>query len=492
MNRCLGVSVLGIALIVSTLCVESQAQRRGGGGGGRGAAMARGGGGGRPNFSHSPSMSRVPSRPAPSRPTARPAPSRPTTRPAPSRPNLSGQRPNPSIQRPQNRPSQGLGQTARPQPGRNNPPSRDQLQGFLNLPQGGAARPNNPAQSRPGARPSRPQSPNIDAGKIRQSIGQSPGRRPDMPEWFKPGATPGNRPTTLPGNARPRPGGGDSNRPINPDRPNRPGDGDRPNVRPPGDGDRPGRPPGGGDRPDVRPPVERPPGYRPPPGQRPPGYRPPGYRPPNARPYPPRYPWYPNHPGYNDFNRGYWWGAATVVGINTWLSPAWSQPTYYSYGSGGSVYYEDNNVYVDGSQYATAEEYYTQASDIAASGQSTSEEPSDADWMPLGVFALTEEGVSSSSMYLQLAISKEAVLAGTFYNETTGDTHPVEGMVDEESQRAAWRAADGTNSDLVMETGVYNLTKDESDVLVHFGPDETQVWKMVRLSESDRPESMPE
>ena len=91
-------------------------------------------------------------------------------------------------------------------------------------------------------------------------------------------------------------------------------------------------------------------------------------------------------------------------------------------------------------------------------------------------------------MYLQLALSKEGVIAGTFYNESTGATHPVEGMVDEKTQRAVWKAADGTNPDLIMETGVYNLTQDQADVLVHFGSEQTQTALLVRLEESERSE----
>jgi hypothetical protein len=111
------------------------------------------------------------------------------------------------------------------------------------------------------------------------------------------------------------------------------------------------------------------------------------------------------------------------------------------------------------------------------------------EWLPLGVFALTSEGVNASSMYLQLALSKNRIISGTFYNESTGATHPVEGMVDEPTQRAVWKAADGTNADLVMETGVYNLTQDQAEVLVHFGPEQTQTVLLVRLDESERPES---
>jgi hypothetical protein len=62
-------------------------------------------------------------------------------------------------------------------------------------------------------------------------------------------------------------------------------------------------------------------------------------------------------------------------------------------------------------------------------------------------------------------------------------------MVDEKTQRAVWKAVDGTNTNVVMETGVYNLTQDQAPVLVHFGPEQTQNALLVRLDESERPES---
>jgi hypothetical protein len=153
------------------------------------------------------------------------------------------------------------------------------------------------------------------------------------------------------------------------------------------------------------------------------------------------------------------------------------------------VYYDNNVVYVNGEQYGSSEQYYTEASNIAAQVPETPEEQANADeWMPLGVFALTAEGVNATNMYLQLAIRKDGMIAGTFYNESTEVTHPVEGMVDEKTQRAVWKAADGTNPDLIMETGIYNLSEDTANVLVHFGPEETQTALLVRLEESEAPQ----
>jgi hypothetical protein len=61
--------------------------------------------------------------------------------------------------------------------------------------------------------------------------------------------------------------------------------------------------------------------------------------------------------------------------------------------------------------------------------------------------------------------------------------------MNQETQRAVWKAADGTNANLVMETGIYNMTKDQADLLVHFGPEQMQTALLVRLDESERPES---
>ena len=149
-------------------------------------------------------------------------------------------------------------------------------------------------------------------------------------------------------------------------------------------------------------------------------------------------------------------------------------------------------VYVNGDEYGSAEKYYDDVAEQAASAPEISEEKAkEVEWLPLGVFALSSEGVNASHMYLQLAVTKEGVISGTFYNETTGAVHPVEGIVDRETQRAVWRAADGTNKDIVMETGIYNLTQDQTDVLVHFGPDKSQTWRLVRLKESERPSAAP-
>jgi hypothetical protein len=82
---------------------------------------------------------------------------------------------------------------------------------------------------------------------------------------------------------------------------------------------------------------------------------------------------------------------------------------------------------------------------------------------------------------MQLAVNKQGVLAGTFYNEDSGASRPLQGTVDPKSQRAVLTFGDGQNSETVLETGVYNLTQDEAPALLHFGADQSQPLLLVRL-----------
>ena len=144
-----------------------------------------------------------------------------------------------------------------------------------------------------------------------------------------------------------------------------------------------------------------------------------------------------------------------------------------------SVYYGDQPV-------ASTEEYAQQAEAIAASAPEVA--PDKADWMPLGVFALTPDGQASGpdpTLFLQLAISKEGIISGTLHNSATNSTQTIEGMADKETQRAAWTVVGKTRP--IMETGIANLTEDTAPALVHFADGQTQQWLMVRLEEPASP-----
>lgn len=157
----------------------------------------------------------------------------------------------------------------------------------------------------------------------------------------------------------------------------------------------------------------------------------------------------------------------------------WGSEYYYDYGQGGNIYYSGDTVNVSGGT-VPAEEYAAQAEQLAASAPEV-KDPDAVEWLPLGVFALTQDGDADAvpNMFLQLAVSKEGIIAGTYQNKSTGKAEAVEGMVDQKSQRVAWTIA-GKNTPIV-ETGFSNLTRNETGTLVHFADGTTQQWLMVRV-----------
>lgn len=171
-----------------------------------------------------------------------------------------------------------------------------------------------------------------------------------------------------------------------------------------------------------------------------------------------------------------WAGFNTVQAFMPWN---WGSESYYDYGAGGNVYYEDDTVYV-GQTPVPAEQYADQAEQLATS-VSTPANPDAMEWLPLGVFALTQDGNPDAvpNMFLQMALSKEGILAGTYQNKSTGQTESVEGMVDQKTQRAAWTIV-GKNTP-ILEAGLGNLTRNETRVLAHFANGETQQWLMVHI-----------
>lgn len=84
-------------------------------------------------------------------------------------------------------------------------------------------------------------------------------------------------------------------------------------------------------------------------------------------------------------------------------------------------------------------------------------------------------------MLLQLAVNKEGIIRGNYYNTGDDNVRPIEGAVDKNTARVAWIVAD--KKDIIFDCGLYNLTKDETIVLVHFSKVKTEQWTLVRLKQ---------
>jgi hypothetical protein len=189
--------------------------------------------------------------------------------------------------------------------------------------------------------------------------------------------------------------------------------------------------------------------------------------------------WYANYPGAW-FAAG--WAANAIWTPCTWntaaayVGYAEQPPMYYDYGV--NITYSGDNVYVNGNDMGTSEQYYDQAASVAATG-AKADAPSDGDWLPLGVFALTQTESAKSDVTLQLAVNKDGVIRGNSTDTATNTNQVIHGAVDKKTQMVAFTVGDNTQN--VVETGLYNLTKDESPVLIHFGKERTEQWLLVRL-----------
>ncbi len=210
--------------------------------------------------------------------------------------------------------------------------------------------------------------------------------------------------------------------------------------------------------------------------------------------------WYNNHPGA--WFAAVWtantiWRTATWSSMGAWMPYAWAAPVYYDYGN--NVVYNEGDVYVNGDNVGTTQEYYEQASEIAQAGAEAPEADAPADaseadaseageWMPLGVFALTKvddknTDSAKSDVTIQLAVNKDGIIRGNYTDTKTGTTEIVQGSVDKKTQRVAFSVGDKKSN--LIETGLYNLTKDEAPALVHVGADKTEQWLLVRLQNKD-------
>jgi hypothetical protein len=176
----------------------------------------------------------------------------------------------------------------------------------------------------------------------------------------------------------------------------------------------------------------------------------------------------------------------TFAGLSnsfTWSAPAtvWQEPIYYDYGQGGNVYYENNAVYVDGQAVGTPQDFAASAAELATvDPPETEQQAEEAEWMPLGTFAVSSnQKETEPTRLVQLAVNKDGIVSGTLYDEATDQTQTILGRVDKETQRVALRV--GESEDFVVETGLYNLTQEEAPIMVHFGPDRVENWLLVRL-----------
>jgi hypothetical protein len=196
--------------------------------------------------------------------------------------------------------------------------------------------------------------------------------------------------------------------------------------------------------------------------------------------------WFSAHPGAwcaTGWAAGAAWRTASWDTASDWLGYK-ATPMYYDFGT--NVTFQDGTVYVNGKSAGSGEEYYKQATTLATQG-AEAKAPADGDWLPLGVFALSKNPAATSDVVIQLAVNKAGVIRGNYTDTVTNKTQLIAGSVDKETQRVALQVGD--NQTAIIETGLYNLTKDEAPALVHASKDRTEQWLLVRMNKGGTPET---
>lgn len=155
-----------------------------------------------------------------------------------------------------------------------------------------------------------------------------------------------------------------------------------------------------------------------------------------------------------------WWRRSQWVTINRWLPYGWSYPVDYSEGYPEEIPIEPYS--------------YPQPEEVP--------QEQFGDWLPLGIFATgrTVDEAAVSNILIQLAINRNGDLAGTYYNVATNLSYLIEGVVDPETQQAAWKLANTTPAPLMV-TGIYNLSQDVVSTVVYNPDGSAESWVLVRV-----------
>ncbi len=164
----------------------------------------------------------------------------------------------------------------------------------------------------------------------------------------------------------------------------------------------------------------------------------------------------------------------TWAGVSAWVGVA-AEPIAYAYPAYSTTVIYDDPTGADAVAHkAQADE----AAELAEAGQNPD---AGADWMELGVFALVVDGQTQPGAMVQMSVSKEGIIKGTYYDVLTDTTQPLSGSLDTTTQKVAWSL--DSNKSIVYETGLETLTEDQGPMLVYFGGNQTQKWTMVRVEE---------
>lgn len=154
-----------------------------------------------------------------------------------------------------------------------------------------------------------------------------------------------------------------------------------------------------------------------------------------------------------------WWAGANWANASQWAGAAVAAP----------VYYDPNGTITPVTQPTTTT-------------TNTAETKPVDNWIPLGVFAIGTQDVdpSNATTFVQLAVDNQGKVAGTYYDSTTDKAQHIKGNYDKTTQEISWKIA-GMPDSPIMQTGLYNLTQDETPIKVIMPDTSKQTWSLVKI-----------
>ncbi len=192
-------------------------------------------------------------------------------------------------------------------------------------------------------------------------------------------------------------------------------------------------------------------------------------------------PWAANYARIDQVPAWWWWNPVTWEQLTAHVKKLPREQEPLSFDPGVSVIIQNGRVYRNGRDAGSAWKFVESAR-REANPDYRWEPPFPGgrhEWLPLGVWALTQEEQGQATMFLQLSISRDGLISGGFTNVQTGEDLPVKGGTNREEQRVAFHI--GNRTDTVIECGLSHLTQDIAGAFIHYADGNSQTWLLVRL-----------
>ncbi len=186
--------------------------------------------------------------------------------------------------------------------------------------------------------------------------------------------------------------------------------------------------------------------------------------------------WYADHPDAWHYTHPHAdaWAVATLGAAVAWLG---AEAVYPGGGDVTNVYTADGLVQQDEQ---VADEGVAGAketgADLAARG--AVDVPNDTQFLSLGVYALAPVEHKQATALVQLSVTHDGVLRGSYVDLLSDQGQTVVGAVDKVSQRVAWTL--GEHGPVVFETTLETLAQPEGPVSLQFADGRAHQYTLAR------------